>query len=194
MEITSRLKNSKRCSKTPPVDATSHLISNLRCAAGQRPAHKRSIHARQSGSVGCLFETACRWVPVIFWILLAVTLTGCLKPGPKDGSLEGQGSAAAAGAIKESPRVTAALQLTDQGRRLLEDHQPDKAIRVLEQAVSLNPLNGQNYYYLAEAWLMKGSAAQATEFNQLAEIHLKEDPQWMMRVAQQADQIAQLDN
>jgi tetratricopeptide (TPR) repeat protein len=138
--------------------------------------------------------TICPWVPAVFGILLAIALTACLQPEPKEGSPEGQGSAAAEGALKESPRVAASLQLTEQGRRLLEDRQPDRAIRILEQAVSLNPLNGQNYYYLAEAWLMKGSAAQAEEFNQLAEIHLKEDPQWMMRVAQQADRIARLDN
>ena len=94
---------------------------------------------------------------------------------------------------KEDPRVAASLQLTDQGRRLLEDRQPDKAIRVLEQAVSLHPTNGQNYYYLSEAWLMKGSASQAKEFNQLAEIKLKEDSAWMNRVANQADRIAELE-
>jgi hypothetical protein len=63
----------------------------------------------------------------------------------------------------------------------------------LEQAVSLDSNNGQNYYYLSEAWLMKGSAVQAKEFNQLAEIHLKEDSAWMIRVAQQADRIAELE-
>jgi tetratricopeptide (TPR) repeat protein len=96
-------------------------------------------------------------------------------------------------AAEENPRVAAALQLTDQGRRLLEDRKPDKALRVLEQALSLDPANGQNYYYLSEAWLLKGSAAQAKEFNNLAEIHLKEDKQWMIRVAQQADRIAELE-
>jgi YHS domain-containing protein len=63
----------------------------------------------------------------------------------------------------------------------------------LEQAVSLDATNGQAYYFLSEAWLMKGSATQAKEFNQLAEIHLKEDSEWMIRVAQQADRIAELE-
>ena len=40
---------------------------------------------------------------------------------------------------------------------------------------------------------MKGSAAQAREFNLLAEIHLKEDREWMIRVANQADRIAELE-
>jgi tetratricopeptide (TPR) repeat protein len=89
--------------------------------------------------------------------------------------------------------VVASLQLTDQGRRLVEDGKPDHAIRALEQAVSLNPANGQNYYYLAEAWLMKGYASQASEFNQLAEIHLRQDREWVIRVAKQADRIAELE-
>jgi predicted Zn-dependent protease len=96
-------------------------------------------------------------------------------------------------APEENPRAVASLQLTEQGRRLVEVRQPDRAIRVLEQAVSLHPTNGLNYYYLAEAWLMKGFADQAKEFNHLAEIHLKEDHQWMIRVGRQADRIAELE-
>jgi tetratricopeptide (TPR) repeat protein len=134
-----------------------------------------------------------RFIQIVFLGLLTVVLAACLKPGPKGGPFETEEPATAEGTEKENPRITASLQLTDQGRRLLEDRQPDKAIRVLEQAVSLNSLNGQNYYYLAEAWLMKGSIAQAKEFNQLAKIHLKEDRQWMLRVAQQAVRIAELD-
>jgi tetratricopeptide (TPR) repeat protein len=130
-------------------------------------------------------------VAIIFWILMAIALTACSKPGLNDGSFETKAAAPEAGAVKENPRAVASLQLTDQGRRLLEVRQPDKAIRILEQAVSLNPLNGQNYYYLSEAWLMKGAADQAKEFNQLAEIHLKDDSEWKMRVAQQAERIAE---
>ena len=44
-------------------------------------------------------------------------------------------------APEENPRAAASLQLTDQGRRLIEAHQPDNAIRVLEQAVSLDPMD-----------------------------------------------------
>jgi tetratricopeptide (TPR) repeat protein len=128
---------------------------------------------------------------MIFWLLLAVTLAACPKPILKEIPSEAEESVIVEETGRENPRVAASLQLTGQGRRLLEDRQPDKAIRVLEQAVSLNPLNGQNYYYLAEAWLMKRSTDQAKEFNQLAKIHLKDDSQWMIRVGQQADRIAE---
>lgn len=130
---------------------------------------------------------------IICLVLLATLLIACPKPILKGEPSEVEETPTSEEAAEANPRVVAALQLTDQGRRLLEDRKPDKAIRVLEQAVSLNATNGQNYYYLSEAWLMKGSAAQAKEFNQLAEIHLKEDSAWMIRVAQQADRIAELE-
>jgi len=130
---------------------------------------------------------------IILFALLALWLTACPKPPLKEVPVEAQKPATVEETTKENPRVAASLQLTDQGRRLLKDRQPDKAIRLLEQAVSLHPTNGQNYYYLSEAWLMKGSASQAKEFNHLAEIHLKEDSEWMIRVASQADRIAELE-
>ena len=132
-------------------------------------------------------------IDIVCVVLLAALLAGCPKPVLEKYPSEGDQIKVPGEAAKENPRATASLQLTDQGRRLLEDKQPDKAIRVLEQAVSLHPSNGQNYYYLAEAWLMKGFADQAKEFNQLAEIHLKADHQWMIRVGKQADRIAELE-
>ena len=88
-----------------------------------------------------------------------------------------------------SPRVLAALQLTEQGRIFLENNQPDDAIGILERALNLNPDNGRNYYYLAEAWLMKGNIDQAAEFNRLAKIYLKDDSEWLNRVELQSERI-----
>ena len=121
-----------------------------------------------------------KFIQIILIVLLALWLTACPKPPLKEVPVEAQEPATVEETAKENPRMVASLQL-------------DKAIRVLEQAVSLHPTNGQNYYYLSEAWLMKGSASQAKEFNQLAEIHLKEDSAWMIRVANQADRIAELE-
>jgi tetratricopeptide (TPR) repeat protein len=134
-----------------------------------------------------------RRIQIACLVLLIVLPAGCSKLMLKTEPFEAEETTPSEEAAEENPRVAAALQLTDQGRRLLEDRKPDKALRVLEQALSLDPANGQNYYYLSEAWLLKGSAAQAKEFNNLAEIHLKEDKQWMIRVAQQADRIAELE-
>lgn len=88
-----------------------------------------------------------------------------------------------------SPRALASLRLTEQGKFLLESGKHDDAIRVLERAVNMNPTNGQNYYYLSEIWLLKGNISQAQEFNRLAEIYLKGEPEWAYRVMRQREQI-----
>ena len=91
-----------------------------------------------------------------------------------------------------SPREKAAFQLTQDGKQLLEEGKTENAIRLLEQAIGLNPDSGQTYYYLARAWLEKGVFSEAKEFNDLAQIYLQDDKQWMIRVKKQADQITRL--
>ena len=93
---------------------------------------------------------------------------------------------------KPSPMALAALALSDQGQAYLKNGKPDEAIRVLERAVNLHPQNGENYYFLAEAWLLKGNAVQAKEFNHLAAIYVKTDPEWIHRVQSQKDRISKL--
>ncbi len=90
---------------------------------------------------------------------------------------------------QQSPREKASLQLTEEGRQLLAEDKPDQAIRLLEQAISLNPDNGRCYYYLAEAWLQKGNFSEARQFNRLAENYLKKDKNWNARVVRQTDKI-----
>jgi len=90
---------------------------------------------------------------------------------------------------QDSPRALASLRLTEQARGLLESGRVDDAIRTLEHALNVNPSNGQNYYYLAEAWLKKGNLSQANEFNRLAAMYLRDDPDWMKRVKDQRDRI-----
>jgi len=88
-----------------------------------------------------------------------------------------------------SPRAVASLRLTEQARALLETGKVDDAITTLERAMNLNPSNGQNYYYMAEAWLKKGNPSQAREFNRLAAMYLKDDPNWIGRVKDQQERI-----
>ena len=90
------------------------------------------------------------------------------------------------------PQQIAARELTERGRRQLDNRKPDAAIRDLERALSLNPGDGQICYYLAEAWLMKIDAQRAEEFNRMAESLFKDDPDWLVRIARQADRIAEL--
>ena len=92
-------------------------------------------------------------------------------------------------AEKPDPRTTASLRLTEQARLLIESKKPDQAVRTLERAINIDPGNGQNYYYLSEAWLMKGNAGQALSFNRLAEVYLEKDAVWMMKVRKQRERI-----
>jgi hypothetical protein len=132
-------------------------------------------------------------IDIFLLVLLIALLAGCSKPPLKGDDPEAEEPPTTEKTEAENPRAVASLQLTDQGRRLVENKQPDRAIRVLEQAMSLHPTNGRNYYYLSEAWILKGFADQAREFNHLAEVHLKNDRDWMIRVAEQADRIAELE-
>jgi hypothetical protein len=93
---------------------------------------------------------------------------------------------------KPSPMALAASSFTDQGQTYIKNGKPDEAIRVLERAVNMHPQNGDNYYYLAEAWLMKRNAAQAKEYNYLASIHAKSDPEWISKLQSQQDRISRL--
>lgn len=90
---------------------------------------------------------------------------------------------------QETPRTVASLRLTEQARSFLEAGNPDQAIRTLERAMNLNPSNGENFYYLSEAWMMKRNLRQAEEFNRLAALYLKKDARWIARVAEQAERI-----
>ncbi len=89
---------------------------------------------------------------------------------------------------KLAPRARASLQLTHQGRTLLQQGKLDDAISVLERAVGLDSNNGQNYYYLAECWISKGNKAQAQELNRLAGLYLT-DPAWLPFVSDQRERI-----
>jgi tetratricopeptide (TPR) repeat protein len=91
-----------------------------------------------------------------------------------------------------SPRAIAALSLSNQAKTLLDENQPDQAIRVLEQAINLHPQQGEAYYYLAAAWLQKGNYTQAIEFNRLAEIYYKDNDLWLNRISFQKNRISQL--
>jgi tetratricopeptide (TPR) repeat protein len=94
--------------------------------------------------------------------------------------------------IEQDPRVLASLQITGQGKTLLEKNKPDDAIRTLERAISLDPANGLNYYYLADAWIIKGNYKQAQEVNRLAHIYLNDNVKWNLLVIDQRELIESL--
>lgn len=93
-----------------------------------------------------------------------------------------------------SPRDNASRNLMEQAVMFLDDNKPDESIRSLERAVNISPGRGENYYYLAEAWYMKGNFSQAREYNVLAAIYLKDDTRWMDLVEEQKRRIEENDN
>lgn len=86
-------------------------------------------------------------------------------------------------------RARAAESLTLEGSRLVKEKNFDGAIRVLEQAVGVNPQDGPACYYLAEAWIGKQDPARATQFNDLAALYLRGDKAWSQRVRSQRARI-----
>ena len=120
-----------------------------------------------------------------------MTLFGCAAITPVFPASERTPRRAEKPVKKEEPlpRALASLRLTEQGKLLLESGKPDDAISVLERAINMNPTNGQNYYYLSEAWFLKGNISQAQEFNRLADLYLKGEPEWVQKVIRQREQI-----
>ena len=129
---------------------------------------------------------------IIICFMLCVISAGCAKKAivkAPDASIrtgvEGKGFE------DLSPRAQASLRLTEQARDLLEQDRSDDAIMVLERAMNLNPANGLNYYYLSEAWLLRGMVEKAKKFNILASSGLEASPIWMERVREQRERIAE---
>ncbi len=145
-------------------------------------------------------------MPILLLVLSNLFFTGCMAKGfihpppvfdptmPAEGeksvgALSQQGAEVS---IEQDPRVLASLQITSQGKILLEQNKPDDAIRTLERAISLDPANGLNYYYLADAWIIKGNYKQAKEVNRLAHIYLNDDVKWKYLVVEQRELIENL--
>lgn len=89
-------------------------------------------------------------------------------------------------------RMRASLTLARQAQELISEGRADRAIRALERAISIHPSGWQNYYYLAEAWLLKKNTEQALHFNELAALHLPGDAPEQKRIADQRKRIQQM--
>jgi len=137
----------------------------------------------------------------IAWIL-ALTLSACgavaqapgrvhREPVPQKVLIPAEPSPSPEPSAPErlGPRAVAGLHLTEHGSALLQRGKIDEAISVLSRAVSLNPTNGKNYYYLSEAWFSRGNISQANEFHRLAEMYLQGETGWVGRVAAQREKI-----
>lgn len=91
-------------------------------------------------------------------------------------------------------RTAASHSLTMEGYRLIQSGNFNGAIRVLERAVGVNPGDGQGYFYLAEAWIGKNALTQASRFNEMAIMYLRDNPVWLQRARAQKKRIEKQKN
>ena len=89
----------------------------------------------------------------------------------------------------ETSRMLASNSLTQNGIQHLKRGDFDRAIRIFEQAVGLNPGDGPGYYYLAESWIGKKNFTMASKFNKLAGLYLGKNPLWSSRIMAQNRKI-----
>jgi tetratricopeptide (TPR) repeat protein len=79
-------------------------------------------------------------------------------------------------------RNAAALRLAERGRTLMQNREYQKAISVLEKALSLDA-SPFIYYYLASAHYHLGNGQGSLNFLEVAESRLSGQPEWMGEVA-----------
>lgn len=92
----------------------------------------------------------------------------------------------------KTPGEVASIRLTDQARRYLEAGDAESAIRVLERSVALHPYNGEGYFLLAEAWILKKDPGRALTFNRMARTYLPKEASWQKRIQDQYQRISAL--
>ncbi|HET6466026.1 MAG TPA: tetratricopeptide repeat protein [Nitrospiria bacterium] len=76
----------------------------------------------------------------------------------------------------------ASLQLTDEGRQLLDEGRLDEAASVFQKAISLYPNNPYAYYYLGRSRYLKKDYARSLTPLRQAELYLSGDSVWLARV------------
>jgi hypothetical protein len=78
-----------------------------------------------------------------------------------------------------SPSMAASLRLTEQARKELVKGSNDAALRSLARAVSIDPGDPFEYYYLGRAHMMRKNYAQALTFFQRARLGFGDRPEWL---------------
>ena len=129
---------------------------------------------------------------IVIILLSAILLSGCAVQAIQTRDNRSSSSSSSGSSRPMTPRENAARQLAQEGIHHLSTGNPDNAIRSFEKAIGLNPNNGQCYYYMAQAWLAKGSASEAREFNNLARDYLADDERWQSRIRKQSARIQRL--
>jgi len=83
---------------------------------------------------------------------------------------------------KTAPRRAASLRLTEEGRLFLDSGEYEKALQRFEKTIAVDSTNPYSYYYLALAHHYLTHFQQSTNFLDVAESLLSEEPYWLARV------------
>ncbi len=83
---------------------------------------------------------------------------------------------------KTAPRRAASLRITEEGRLLLDSGEYDKALQRFEKTIAVDSTNAYSYYYLALAHHHLTHYQQSTNFLDVAESLLSEEPYWLAQV------------
>ena len=120
-----------------------------------------------------------------WWFLAAVLLlsAGCI-PSPEPPTGEPPLTPITGGTTDSSQtgQQEASLQLTDEGRQLLDEGRLDEAASVFQKAISLYPNNPYAYFYLAQSRYLKKDYARSLTPLRQAELYLSGDSVWLARV------------
>src|ERR1043166_2574719 len=81
-----------------------------------------------------------------------------------------------------APQRAASLRLTEEGRKLLEAGDPQRALSRLEKTIVIDSTNAYGYFYLAKTQYKLGRFKQSLNFLDVAESRLSAEPFWMAEV------------
>jgi tetratricopeptide (TPR) repeat protein len=72
--------------------------------------------------------------------------------------------------------------LTEEGRKLLDNGDPQKALTRLEKTIVIDSTNAYGYFYLAKAQYRLGRYKESLNFLDVAESRLNKEPFWLAEV------------
>ncbi len=81
-----------------------------------------------------------------------------------------------------APQRAASLRLTEEGRKLLDAGDPQKALTRLEKTIVVDSTNAYGYFYLAKAQHRLGRYKESLNFLDVAESRLNKEPFWLAEV------------
>jgi cytochrome c-type biogenesis protein CcmH/NrfG len=81
-----------------------------------------------------------------------------------------------------SPQRAASLRLTEEGKRLLEAGDAQKALSRLEKTIVIDSTNPYGYFFLAKTHYRLGRYKESLSFLDVAESRLSEEPFWLAEV------------